>query len=137
MSEKEPSIEELESFQEDIGRMIESTIIILTTEQDTGPFTIDPFSLGLGEQTIAELTPEKQKLVKEELYNLASITDGKYQALDSYYTGANGELLVRVIEGTSVDENGEVKSFYVHEIEHPEGQLDWQISSSFNRIRIV
>lgn len=134
MNEKEVNHEELEAFREEISSAIDSTIFILTSEQDAGPFTIDPFSLGLGDQILSELSPEKQNIVKEQLYNLAGISDGKYQALDTYHTGTNNEILIRIIEGITIDESGEVKSFYVHETEHPEGVFDWQISSAFNRI---
>lgn len=137
MSEFEVSPEELEAFREEIECAIGSTIFILTSEQDTGSFQIDPFSLGLGDETIAELSPEKQRVVKEVLYGLSGITDSEYQALDTYKTGEKGGILVRIIEGVDVNEEGEVKPFYIHEFKHPKGELDWQISTSMDRINIT
>ena len=137
MSEQEASHEELEAFREEIERAIDATIFIITSEQDAGSFTIDPFSLGLGDETLAELPVEKQRVVKAVLYDLSGITDSEYQCMDTYRTGENGDISVRLVEGVNVDEEGNVNTFYVHELQHADGQLDWQISTSMDRIKIT
>lgn len=111
--------------------------ILLTSEQDTGSFQIDPFSLGLGDETIAELSPEKQRVVREVLYDLSGIVDSEFQAFDIYRAGEKGDMLVRILEGVDFNEEGEVKPFYIHELQHPNGELDWQISASMNRINFT
>ena len=134
MSESDNPHEELEVFREAISSAIDSTIYILISGQEEGYFQIDPFSLGVSDQTNADLTPQQRDVLKKELYNQSGIIDGKLQAFDTYRTGEDGNLTVRIIEGTGLDDEGDVHIFYVHEIQHEDGALDWQLSNSFNRL---
>lgn len=130
MSEYETSPEELEAFREEIRESIDSTIFIIVSGQDEGPFEIDPFSLGLGEQTLAELTPEKQAAIKEELYKLTGITEGETETSSTYLASDDENIYVSVFESHGMNEEGEEQPYYVHEIKHKSGELDWQISAS-------
>jgi hypothetical protein len=130
MSEKENSHEELEAFREEFKDAVESTIFILTSGQDDGPFQIDPFSLGLGEQTLSELGPSKQSIVREELYRLAGITKETAEAISKYQAVDDETISVSVFEAQGINEEGEEQPIYLHEIEHEGGELDWQLSSS-------
>jgi hypothetical protein len=130
MSEQENSHEELEAFREELREGIESTIFILASGQDEGPFDIDPLSLGIGEQTLPELSPEEQAIVKNELYRLLKINEEEKQVTDSYTASDDENILVSVFKGQERNDEGEEQVFYLHEIKHPDGELDWQLSNS-------
>ncbi|MDO8269241.1 MAG: hypothetical protein Q7T54_01055 [Candidatus Levybacteria bacterium] len=132
MSEVEISHEELEAFREEIEESIDSTIFILVSGQDEGPFEIDPFSLGLSEQTLAELSLKQRAIVKEELYKFAGITEGETKTYSTYFASDDESISVSVFEGHGTNDEGEEKPFYIHEVKHESGELDWQLSASQN-----
>lgn len=125
MLEQESSREELEAFREEMREAMEMAIIVVASGQETDPQSIDPFSLGISEETLAELTPEKLNLIKEEL----NILLGKSEETEanSTYETAEG-IKVSVFEGIHSDEEGNDQAYFVHQIEHPDGALDWQIT---------
>lgn len=130
MTEQESSPEELEVFREEIREAIESTIFILSSSQDEGPFDVDPMSLGIGEETLPELSAEKQTIVKNELYRLLGMHEKEKQPTNTYTASDDETISVSVFEGQEIDEEGEEQLFYLHEIKHEGDELDWQLSNS-------
>lgn len=129
MSETETSPENLEAFRNDFIAAVESSISILISGQDEEPFDIDPFSLGLGDETLPDLSSKKADIIEEELAKLLGRTS-QTQPVSVYDVLEGEQLSVLVFEGTQQDEEGNDKHFYLHEIEHPDGALDWQLSAS-------
>lgn len=127
MTEQERSHEELEAFRTEIREAIDTNIFIITSGQDEGPFSVDPFSLGLGDETLADLSSEKLSILREELNDLLGRTN-ETQSVANYQSGE--EISVSVFQGNQTDEEGNEQSFFVHEIKHPDGALDWQLSAS-------
>lgn len=128
MSEQETSHEEIEAFREEISEAIEHSIFVVTTGQEEDPLSIDPFSLGLSDDyTLAELSPEKAAIVKQELYKAMGIMPDS-KPTTTYQT--DEELSVSVFSNTLTDEEENEMPFFVHEIKHPDGELDWQLSNS-------
>lgn len=127
MSETEPN-QELELFREEIREAIETTMFIITSGQDEGPFPVDPFTLELGDESLSELPKDKADVLKDELYKLAGI-NGETKAIFSYQSEDDEEISVSVFEVNQTDEEGKGQSFFVHEIKHPDGSLDWQLSA--------
>lgn len=129
MSEQELSHEELEAFREELKEALDSTVFIITSGQDAGPFNVDPMSLGLGEGTMTEISAEKSEIIKEELYVLAGIEDQK--PIVTTYTASDDEnIAVAVIEAEGFNEEGEAVAYFIHEIKHQNGEFDWQLSAS-------
>lgn len=129
MSENDKQHEELEAFREELREALDSTIYILITGQDEGPFNVDPLSLGISELSISELSSPELTILKDELYNITGIGEEKKIAA-SYHASDDESIEISVIEGYGTTEEGEEKPFFIHEIKHPDGELDWQISNS-------
>lgn len=151
MTEQENSPEELEAFREEFKHAVESTLFVIVTGQDDGPFQIDPFSLGLGEQTLAEVGPSKQQIIKEELYKALRMEKDETEQVAEYKASDDENLSVSVFRSYYLTEeetrsiNEAYKHFwgyeptrdveerhevYLHEIKHEGGEIDWQLSNS-------
>ncbi len=128
MLEGEISPEEIEAFREDYRTAMEGNIEILISGQTDDHLETDPFSLGLSDETMAELDPTRIRVIQEELRKLIGRTD-ETQPVSLYESGEENKLAVAVFEGQQQDSEGNMKSFYMHEIKHPDGNLDWQLST--------
>lgn len=126
MSETEHSPEELEAFRGEFRDAVESNVLIIVTRQDEGPFTLDPFSLGIGEESLPETSPERISVIKEELADLLGRT-AETEPVAAY---ASDDITVKVFEGFQEDEQGTQQPYYLHELEYPDGNNEWQLSNA-------
>ena len=135
MSEQQPPEEKLDTFREEFNEAIESTIFIIVSGQEADPIDVNPLGLGIGEESMSELPPEKQEIIKDTLYRTAGISSetnpAQRYSIDVEETGEHVDVVV--FESSEINpETGEEVKYYIHEYHHQNGEVGWQLSKRAN-----
>ena len=135
MPEQEHTPEELESFRAEFREAAEAAAFVLASGQEGNPLEMSPFSLGISDETVGDLAPDKKTVVRNELYKMLDIKDGETQPINKYeipIKSAEGHrMLCSVFEGKVKNDDGSDIPVYLHETLYTkDGSLNWELANA-------